>query len=51
MIPYIIAGILAEFSVIFLSGFLKNRIKEEAVFCIFSNTFVAGFFSQLGLLF
>ena len=51
MIPYIIAGILAEFSVIFLSGFLKNRMKRKSGFLHFFQYLCGRIFLPIGVAF
>ena len=51
MIPYIIAGILAEFSVIFLSGFLKNRMKRRIGFLHFFQYICGRIFIPIGVAF
>lgn len=51
MIPYIIAGILAEFSVIFLSGFLKNRMKRRIGFLHFFQYICGRIFLPIGVAF
>lgn len=51
MIPYIIAGILAVLAVIFLSGFLKNRMKRRIGFLHFFQYICGRIFIPIGTAF
>ena len=51
MIPYIIAGILAVLVTIFLSGFLKNRMKRKSGFLHFFQYLCGRIFLPIGVAF
>lgn len=51
MIPYMIAGILAVLTVIFLSGFLKNRMKRKSGFLHFFQYICGRIFLPIGVAF